>query len=213
MKRAFLMLVPFLLAGCITGKQHPAATQPSTTIDVATTQPSYWLDQPPTVVIHSSNFESLVSACEDAARDYLFRLDRIDYRAGLITTVPLVSAQWFEPWRQDNRTLADVEESSIATIRRTIRFEFTRLPDETWQVAPKVLVERQAISERRITSVVLYRNVFTSIRAAHLRPSGTHESDEGIILSPRYWYLLRRDPDFERVVARAVESHLSHAHG
>jgi hypothetical protein len=212
MKLRFLIAL-MLVNGCITGKQNPASTQPSTNIDVATTQPSYWLAQPPTAVVNSSDFDRLVSACEDTARDYLFKLDRIDYRAGLITTQPLVSAQVFEPWRQDNRTLYDVEESSIATIRRTIRFEFTRLPDDTWEVAPKVLVERQTIAERRITSVVLYRNVFDTIRTQHLRPTGTPESDQNIIISPRYWYLLRRDPEFEMLLAHTVENHLHRAPG
>jgi len=207
----FLILGAAFLTGCITGKQHPAGTQPSTVIDLATTQPSYWLAQPPTAVVNSSNFEALVKACEDVAADYLFKIDRIDYREGLITTQPLVSGQLFEPWRRDNSTLYDVEESSIATIRRTIRFEFTRMPDLTWQVAPKILIERQSIAEKRITSVVLYRSVFGAGGGGRLRPSGTREADEGVILPVRYWYLLRRDAEFERTIASALDHKLHHA--
>ncbi|HVT90452.1 MAG TPA: hypothetical protein VHD56_16480 [Tepidisphaeraceae bacterium] len=196
------------VGGCITGRQRPAATEPSTAVDAATTQPSYWLDMPANATVSDADFKRLWTACEDVARDYLFKLDRADYRLGVLTTMPLVSSQVFEPWRRDARTVYDAEESSIAAIRRSIRFEFTRNADDTWTVAPKVLVERQAISEKRITSVVLYRGFFTQTRAESRRPTGTVESDEGIILPERYWYILRRDNVFERVVASAVSKKL-----
>jgi hypothetical protein len=204
----FAIGIVALLTGCITHPQHPSATQPATAIDLATTQPSYWMDQPPIGVVSSADFDKLWKVSEDVARSYLFKLDREDYRMGILTTEPLVSAQWFEPWRRDNRTPYDVEESSIASIRRTITFQFKRTDDGIWQVAPKVLIERQSISEKRITSVVLYRNVFTEQAAVHNRPSGTPESDVGIILPERYWYPLRRDTDFERVLMRALQNRL-----
>src|SRR5579872_7398782 len=96
-----ILSVLLLAAGCITEAQHPAATQPSTWQDPSTTQPSYWLNQPAEVTIHGDDFEKLWKACEQSARDYMFQLDRQDYRSGLLTTVPLTSAQWFELWRQD----------------------------------------------------------------------------------------------------------------
>ncbi len=196
------------LAGCIAEPQNPPATQPATAVDPATTQPSFWLDRPASAVASGGDFYTLWAACEDVARDFLFRLDRIDYRSGVLTTLPLVSGQFFEPWRRDARTTYDRTESSLATIRRSIRFEFTRLPDQTWQVTPKVLVERQAITEQRITAVVRYRSVFAPAVNPRQRAVGTHESDQGIILPPRYWYPLRRDEVFEQALAQAVEKKL-----
>jgi len=197
-----------IVAGCITHPQHPSATQPSTVVDPATTQPGYWLGQPATATVTGIDFDRMVEACEDVARDYLFKIDRVDYRTGVVITDPTVSAQWYEPWRRDNQTLHDVEESSIASIRRTIRFEFTRQPDGiSYEMAPKVLVERQSVAEKRITSVVLYREVFTAARGRE-RPTGTHESDLGIVLPARYWYPIRRDAEFERLLAREVEKKL-----
>jgi hypothetical protein len=197
-----------LLCGCITHPQHLAATQPSTAIALATTQPSYWMDQPATASVNSIDFDRLWKTCEDVSRDYLFKLDRIDYRAGVLTTQPLISAQWFEPWRSDTLTTYDSAESSIATIRRTITFEFTRLPDSSWQVSPKVLVERQSIAEKRITAVVLARGIFAKPTSLRQRATGTHESDVGVVLPDRYWYPLRRDADLERAIVRAVENKL-----
>jgi hypothetical protein len=161
--------------------------------------------QPPNGVVTSSNFEKLWGICEEVARQNFFKLDREDYRTGNLTTQPLVSAQWLEPWRQDNRTFYDVKESSVAAIRRTITFQFTRLDDTTWQVAPKVLIERQAISEKRITSVVLFHNVFSEPLAVHQQQHGTPESDVGINLPERYWYPLRRDAEFEQYLTREIQ--------
>jgi hypothetical protein len=195
-----------LCSGCITGLQHPAATQPATEVDPATTQPSYWLEQPESATVESGDFEKLWSACEQVARDFLFRIDRVDYRSGVLTTQPMVSAQFFEPWRRDNRTLYDVMESSIATIRRTVRFEFQRIAENRWRVTPKVLVERQSLAERRVTSVVYYRGVFGSVTGT--RQIGTRESDVGIVIPGRYWYPLRRDIRLEQAIARAIRSKL-----
>ncbi|HMB96480.1 MAG TPA: hypothetical protein VKK61_10615 [Tepidisphaeraceae bacterium] len=195
--------------GCITHPQNPAATQPATTVDLATTQPTYWLSQPPNGSVTSADFAKLWATSENVARAFFFKLDREDYRLGILTTQPLVSAQWAEPWRRDNRTVYDVEESSLATIRRTVTFEFKRLDDDTWQVAPKVLIEREAISEKRITSAVLFRNVFTEPTAAHRRQLGSPESDVGIVLPERYWYPLRRDPQFEQLLTAEIQKRLN----
>jgi hypothetical protein len=192
------------LAGCITKPQNPSATQPATAQDLATTQPSHWLDQPAPAGARADDFQRLWTAAEDVARDFLFRLDRQDYRAGVLTTRPMVSAQWFEPWRREVRTVEDRNESSLATVRRTIRFEFERLEDGAYRVTPKVLVERQALAEQRITSAVGYRQYFRRPIRPQDRPRGTRESDVGIYLPNRYWYPIGRDDAFERALAQAV---------
>src|SRR5262249_44400097 len=156
------------------------ATQPATSIDPVTTQPSYWLQQPAQSVT-ANDFDRLWNVCEEAARDFLFSIDRTDYRAGLLTTRPLTSRQWFEVWRPDVRTIPDLDESATATIRRTIRFEFERRADGTFTVAPKVLVERQSVAEQRITSVVSYRGMFTPPIKRREQPKGTHETDVGLV--------------------------------
>lgn len=203
------------IAGLLTGCASPppadpvAATQPATAVDPATTQPAYWLQQQGVTVTHG-DFEQLWAAAEDVARDYLFKIDRVDYRRGELTTVPMVSKQFFEPWRKD---VGDgrVVESSLATVRRTLLFQFHRNDDDdtntaggTFTVEPKVLVERQSIPERRITSVVQYRSAFSGPSSV-----GSVERDAGIVVptSP-YWYPIGRDPEMERDVAKAIEKRL-----
>ena len=201
------------LGGCITRPQNPAATQPATAVNLATTQPSYWLDQPAPASASANDFQRLWTASEDVARDFLFRLDRQDYRAGLLTTRPMVSAQWFEPWRRDVRTAADRNESSLATIRRTIRFEFNQQGDGAYRVTPKVLVERQALAEQRITSSVVYQQYFRRPLRPQDRPRGTRESDVGIRLPGRYWYPIGRDEAFEKALAEAVQKKVAQTSG
>lgn len=197
------------LGGCIGKPQDPAATQPATAVDPATTQPSYWLGQPAAATVTAGGFEPLWEACKDVAREHLFRLDRTDYRAGVLTTKPMVSGQFFEPWRRELKDADDVAESSTATIRRTVRFEIGRRDDGTFAMVPKVLVERQALAERRITSVVLYRGAFGRKGETRAQPSGTRESDQGIILPAKYWYPIGRDGKLEKALADAVERRLS----
>jgi hypothetical protein len=197
-----------ICGGCAGRTQRFAATQPATAIDLATTQPSYWLDQPGAATVASADFQKLWDACDGAARDFLFKPDRQDFRGGVLTTEPMVSAQWLEPWRAEVRTAYDRTESSIATVRRTIRFEFKRLLDETYEVTPKVLVERQSLAEQRITSVVLYKSAFTRPVRDRDRQYGTRESDVGIILPARYWYPIGRDEELEKALAEQVRKNL-----
>ena len=149
--------------------------------------------------ITASSFDRLWRACADVARDRQFVIDRQDYRGGVLTTEPLVSAQFFEPWRRDAITADAVAESSLATIRRTIRFAFTRGDNGTFSVVPQVVVERYSSAERRITNAMLYRNVFKRTTA-----TGTRESDRGVQLPARYWYRIGNDPALEADLAREL---------
>ena len=153
--------------------------------------------------VTASDFDRLWRACADVARDRQFVIDRQDYRGGVLTTEPLVSAQFFEPWRRDAITAEAVAESSLATIRRTIRFAFTRADDGTFTVVPQVIVERYSSAERRITNAMLYRNVFKRTTA-----TGTRESDRGVQLPARYWYRIGNDEALAADLAEAVRRRL-----
>jgi hypothetical protein len=133
----------------------------------------------------------------------MFVIDQRDYRGGVLTTEPLLSAQFFEPWRRDALKAEDVAESSLASIRRTIRFEFTRNDDGTFSVVPHVLVERYAATERRITNAMMYRAAFRRTTA-----TGTRERDRGIELPQRYWYRTGNDPELEKSLAEALRRRL-----
>jgi hypothetical protein len=206
---SILVFLPF--SGCIGNPQNPAATQPATEIDLATTQPSYWLSQPPAAQVQAKDFDRLWDSCKTVARSYLFALDREDFRAGLITTEPLISKQLWEFWRPDTGAASDVLANSTATHRRTLRFEIER--DEqsgAYTITPKVLVEQQTVLERRITSATQYRTAFAG-PSAPSRFSVAHDEDASLDLPPKYWYPIGRDTAMERQVAARLREQLEHA--
>ena len=178
-----------VLVGCASPSQR--STSPTTSPTMA--------QAPAENTITAGNFDRLWRACADDARDRQFVIDRQDYRNGVLTTEPLVSAQFFEPWRRDAITSDAVAESSLATIRRTIRFTFTRHDDGTFSAVPHVVVERYSSAERRITSAMHYRSAFRRTMA-----TGTRETDRGVQLPARYWYRIGNDPALERDLAEAV---------
>jgi hypothetical protein len=91
-------------------------------------------------------------------------------------------------------------------MRRIIRFEITPGMDGTFELVPKVLVERYASTERRITSVTQYRETF-NIEAEY----GNKERDKGVNLPNSYWYTVGRDDGMEKDLAEAVRSRLPNA--
>jgi len=206
-KGCCVLLSMLLLVGCasqpraasVAKKQTTSqpTTQPTTAS--AATQPA----APSANTVTAYDFDKLWNAAADEARGRMFVIDRRDYRGGVLTTEPLLSAQFFEPWRRDALKAEDVAESSLASIRRTIRFEFTRNDDGTFSVVPHVLVERYAATERRITNAMMYRAAFRRTTA-----TGTRERDRGIELPQRYWYRVGNDPELEKSLAEALRRRL-----
>ncbi len=203
-----------LLTGCAAPKMPaqgtpaqstPAQSTPVADVDGVVVTAEQLLQQPSEVVVKAQDFDALVAAAERAARVRLFTIDRRDPRNGLLVTAPLVASQVFEPWRQDQRTAYDTAQSTLATHRRTIRFEIVKSEDGGLELSPKVLVERYSQAENRVTSVVLYRTAFRPQRDASLAAYGTRESDRGLVLEKRYWYPVGRDPALEASLASDIQ--------
>jgi hypothetical protein len=201
------------LAGCArraatagTGPGAGPTTRRVTDVDRRLAQPAFWYNQPATSTVTADDFDNLWAACERAARDRGFRIDREDFRSGVMTTHPLISKQWFELWRRDVVTLPAVAHSSLHTTRRTIRFELAAKSDGSFEASPKVLVERLSVVEHRITSASQYRDIFALTREESLREEDRQRNpllqQEGI--PPSYWYALGRDEALEKTLAAAI---------
>ncbi len=185
-----------ILSGCLTAR--PGA--PTTQVPREQATADYWYDQPDGVRVEQGSYDQLWAAAERVSRERFFELDRLDYRNGILTTQPMVSQQWFEPWRGDT-TLGQQAESSLGTLRRTIRYELTRPVDEApATLVAKVLIERQSVPQRRITSSAQYRSaLFAADNAA---------DDSGGRLQPSYWYAIGRDHELERVLSGEIRRQL-----
>ena len=82
----------------------------------------------------ANDYDTLWNACEHAAREAGFTIDRFEYRTGLLTTKPLVSRQFFEVWKQDVVDFRGQIDSDAATRRRVVRFQIEKLADDRYQV-------------------------------------------------------------------------------
>lgn len=190
--------------GCLLWRQHPAATQPATAINPQTTQPSYWLGLPAVAHVRSRNFDALWDACRDAVQDDGFLVDRRDYREGLMTTFPLTSKQAYEFWRNDVISPHDLAQSTLGMLRRTVRITFTREPDGSFVATPRVLVERNELIERRITSVDQYTSAF-SVQAQDV---ARETAKSGAEIPAEFWYPIGRDTAVEKQIAQSARDRL-----
>ena len=194
-----LMLVAGLLAGCASRDAARRELPPESAA------PEYWLRRPAVAHASDGNFDRLWNACRRAVQSRSFVVDRVDLRGGVMTTFPQVSKQIFEFWRNDAGSFPAVMESTIGTVRRYVRVEIVRRDDGTYEATPKVVVERYAQSERRVTSVARYTEVF----AWDPSQQGSRERDRlGADLPPAYWYAIGRDEPLERQIAADVRHDL-----
>ena len=177
-----------VLPGCIGSRpSNPALTQPATVIDKKLAEPRYWYGQPASVTVSYNDFNVLWETCERLSRDWFFNIEIRDFREGILATEPTISKQMWELWRKDAGGFGDTREATIASIRRTIRFQFTRESGGGYSVAPKVLVERRAMLDVK------------------------DRTDSVTLESSAYWYALRRDTKMELKLAESIRERLRKA--
>ncbi len=191
-----------LLAGCVGPNRESAV--PVTQVDPAQANIAYWLARPAVAGASDPDFFRLWAACESAARDRFFKIDREDQRSGLLTTEAMISKQFFELWRTDVVSPSDVLRSSLATQRRTLRFEIARSEGHGFIVRPKVVIEQQAVAEKEIPSAAEYTRALGGTRVI-----GDRASDAGQGIPQDYWYAVGRDHALEKDLARGITARLA----
>jgi len=190
------------LTGCMFQKVDVNAT-PATKVDAKKAQSEYWFNLPAVEHIEWGDYDALWRACEQAAIDASFTIERFDYRTGFLTTKPLISKQFFEVWKSDVVSAHDQALSDAATRRRVVHFEIRKLPNGRFVCEPKAVVEHYAMTERRITGVYQYRDAFSTHR-----PYEEDRTDEGTAVRVDYWYAERRDELLEHSLANRVRGYL-----
>jgi len=193
-----VILLPLLLTGCMLHQVNYKAPI-ATAADPKSAQNEYWFAKPATQSVQCRYFDRLWNAAAEAARERSFLIDERDYREGVLSTKPLVSKQPFEFWRGDVVTIDAEVQCSLATMRRTVRFYIKRQDDGIFVCEPKVVVERYAMPERRITSVDQYLEAFSTLHAAQ-----SALTDEGEAVRVEYWYAVGRDAALERALADSI---------
>jgi hypothetical protein len=82
------------------------------------------------VAVESAEADRWWEAAQELLRRRGFRLDRVDRRAAVITTLPEVSQHWFEFWRRDVATATDYWQATLNPVRRWAEIRFTSASGE-----------------------------------------------------------------------------------
>ncbi len=137
--------------------------------------------------------ESLWVTGQDVLRQNRFALDRVDRPAGIITTFPTTSQQFFEFWRRDVNTAYDLADASLSTVRRQARVEVapTEGDGNRVRVSVAVRVERLSAPERQFNNSATVLQYFGDELPGE---SGQHR----LTRAGDYWIDLGRDGAMER---------------
>jgi hypothetical protein len=105
----------------------------------------------PVLTVNKDAFDVGWDETLDVLRDHNFEPDRQDVRAGIITTHPTVSSQFFEFWRADAQGFYPWLESSLHTLRRWAEVRFVPA-DGSFTIEVIVHVERKSQPERQVST-------------------------------------------------------------
>jgi hypothetical protein len=121
-------------------------------------------------------------AAKDTLRSHSFPLDRVDRRAGVITTRPEISKQYFEFWRKDVATWRGAWEATLNPIRRWVEVRITPASSgETVKVTVAVYKQRLSAPDRQFNSSgAAYQFFGDELPSTTGAPSVTEEDERWI---------------------------------
>lgn len=160
-------------------------------------------------------FEAREQICQDniekdeamkIARDVLtgmyFTIDKSDFDHGYIRTRPLAGGQFFEIWRQDNRSAHDVVESSLHTIQRVAELNFTQNAGGLC-IDCEITVRRLSLPGREVNSAAGAHTMFSrsSSLLRKLELSDEQKNDAT-------WVDLGADPGLQTEILNRIEKQI-----
>ena len=150
------------------------------------------------VAARSQEADHLWEAIQETLRRHHLRLDRVDRRAGIITTRPETSQHFFEFWRHDVNTRPDFWEATLNPVRRTVSVSILGARGETWDsLAVVVTKERLIATDRQFNSTVAaYQYFGARLPSTAGDPRVSDEQDR--------WIPLGRDSAMEDYLLRQI---------
>ncbi len=114
----------------------------------------YRSTQPINIANRSDDADRLWSSVRDTLREHRFRLDRVDRRAGVVTTFANTSQQFFEWWRHDVDSWPDYWDATLNPVARRVEVTIAGQDDAaTWRdVSVVVYKERFSAPDRQFNS-------------------------------------------------------------
>lgn len=145
--------------------------------------------------------DRVLLAIQDTLRRCNYRLDRVDLREGLVTTLPETSKHFFEFWRHDVDTRHDFWEATLNPIRRWVE---VRLSDDTDGQVLAVVVHKERLSapDRQFNSTgAAYQFFGESLPSTTGLDRVTRADDR--------WLDVGRDPAMEDYLLRRILDRLA----
>lgn len=178
-----------ILASCVGLWSGPGCQQP-----VAPTAPT-------ATDLEQVQFEGLWQTSLEVLRRCDFRPDRQDRRAGVITTEPTTSAQWFEVWRPEVTGAYQEAEANLHTVRRQATVQIKQDPEQPGcHVSVQVDVYRYSAPERQVTTASGALQIFGEKLPTAEGQLGPQEAKAG-------WVYLGRDGRLEAELLRRIIWH------
>ena len=165
---------------------------------LASRRGDYVSDRRIALVKDSVQADQFWEAVQETLRRERFQLDRVDRRAGVITTMPEMSQHFFEFWRHDVDTRADFWEATVNPIRRWAEVTVSPAADEAWaRLAVVVHKERLSSPDRQFNSTgAAYQYFGDSLPSTTGLVRVTAEHDR--------WLDLGQDPAMEDYLLRKI---------
>lgn len=147
--------------------------------------------------------DTVWQAVQDTLRQCNYRLDRVDQREGLVTTLPETSQHVFEFWRHDVETRRDYWEAVLNPIRRWVEIRVSGHGEADGQVlAVAVHKERLSAPDRQFNSTgAAYQFFGESLPSTTGIDRVTREHDR--------WLDVGRDPAMEDYLLRRILDRLA----
>jgi len=157
---------------------------------------------PSATQLTGADFEQLWQTGLEVLRRYNFRPDRQDRRAGVITTHPTTSAQWFEFWRPEVGGDFQAAEANLHTVRRQATVHIRPAAEQGQiYVSTQVDVYRYSAPERQVTTASGALQIFGE-------KLPTAEGEMGPQAAAAYWVPLGRDSRLEDELLRRIAWHV-----
>lgn len=129
-----------------------------------------------------------------------FDLENVDRRAGIIETAPRTSSQWYEFWARDVVTWQGRAESSLHTLRRSVRLQMQADPGNNCQLSCQAMVDREVVAPAVVSGSARANSIFAG--AAGRMPTLKSPGDQ----QPSQWVSLGRDSDLEQDILQSITS-------
>lgn len=172
-----------------------STTQPTTLPDVADPNQT-------TQSIYGGNYEIMWRESMLLLNRLGFRLDRQDYRQGVLTTLPQETPNVAEFWASDRGSFKSSLEGTVNYYRRTVRLTIEpRNNYESYHISVQVLVERRTNPTEEIGGPVHAGAGAFTRQESGLRSDFVSGSREEL---QTRWYVVGREPGYENFILKRL---------